>query len=144
MTEFDDDLARANLDLADARASLLGVVRALTDDALDRGRRGSWPVRQVLDHVIQSEVAYARVIAHIRGLDAAIDAPTAVASVPDALDALGSTRASLLAVLDGVGEDEFYELRTLGHDQYSVLSVLENVAAHDHEHAGQIERTVGS
>jgi hypothetical protein len=47
-----------------------------------------------------------------------------------------------LAAVEGVDEDTFYEIRSLGPDQYSVVSVLENVASHDHEHVEQIEKTM--
>jgi hypothetical protein len=45
--------------------------------------------------------------------------------------------------VEGVDEEAFYALRPLnneeGHGQtYSVLSVLENIALHDREHAAQI------
>jgi len=39
--------------------------------------------------------------------------------------------------------ETFYELRRVGHEEYSVLSVIENVANHDHEHAAQIRAIVG-
>ena len=50
----------------------------------------------------------------------------------------------LIALLDGVDEGTFYELRALGREQYSIVSVLENVASHDHEHLEQIARTIAS
>jgi hypothetical protein len=39
-----------------------------------------------------------------------------------------------------VTEDEFYEVRQLGREEYSVLSLLENVELHDNEHSAQIEQ----
>jgi hypothetical protein len=41
-----------------------------------------------------------------------------------------------------VDEDHFYALRTVSHEEYSILSLLENVANHDREHAAQVEATL--
>jgi hypothetical protein len=62
----------------------------------------------------------------------------------EALTQLETTRK---AVLDGVGhvkEADFYRLQSIGHEEYSVLSILENVASHDREHAEQIQKTLAS
>ena len=53
------------------------------------------------------------------------------------------SRTALLKALGALEMDPkayetFYELKKVGHEEYSVLSVLENVASHDHEHAAQI------
>jgi hypothetical protein len=37
-----------------------------------------------------------------------------------------------------MASEKFYEVKPVGHEEYSVLSVLENVAHHDREHADQI------
>lgn len=58
--------------------------------------------------------------------------------------ALARTRTQFVALLDGIDEATFYELRALGREQYSVVSVLENVASHDHEHLEQIAKTLAS
>ena len=52
-------------------------------------------------------------------------------------------RKALLKALDALDDDPlayetFYTLKQMGHEEYSVLSVLENVANHDREHAEQI------
>jgi hypothetical protein len=39
---------------------------------------------------------------------------------------------------DGVDDETLYRLAPLGANEYSVLSVLENDADHDHEHVAQI------
>ena len=44
--------------------------------------------------------------------------------------------------IDHVKEEDFYRLQTIGHEEYSVLSILENVASHDREHAEQIRKTL--
>ena len=38
----------------------------------------------------------------------------------------------------GVDEETFYRLGAVGHEEYSVLSLLENVALHDREHGPQV------
>ena len=67
-----------------------------------------------------------------------------VASASAAIGALERHRATLLTALEGVDEVAFYEMRSLGHEQYSVISVLENVASHDHEHLEQLQKTARS
>ena len=44
--------------------------------------------------------------------------------------------------MDPMASEKFYELRKVGHEEYSVLSILENVANHDREHAEQIRKTL--
>ncbi len=41
-----------------------------------------------------------------------------------------------------MANETFYELKRVGHEEYSVISVLENVANHDREHAEQIRAIV--
>ncbi|MDP3769141.1 MAG: DinB family protein [Dehalococcoidia bacterium] len=138
--EFEADLRTAREQLDTSREGLLKVVGALSDADLDRGRRGGWPVRRVLEHVIQSEWLYSRVVTHLRGLpvegDLVSGAPT---SVPDALDRLGAARRALLQAAEDVDEEAFYQLQTVGHEEYSILTVLENTALHDREHADQVQ-----
>ena len=67
-----------------------------------------------------------------------------VASASAAIEALVRTRTQLVALLDGVDEATFFALRALGREQYSVVSVLENVASHDHEHLEQIAKTLAA
>ena len=63
---------------------------------------------------------------------------TAVASVAEAARGLTASRDGLLAALEGVDEETFYRLGAVGHEEYSVLSLLENVALHDREHGPQV------
>jgi hypothetical protein len=69
----------------------------------------------------------------------ALEAPSTIA---DAISRLAESRRTLAGTVDGVGEDVFYELRPVGHEEYSVLSVLENVVSHDAEHEHQIRRLI--
>jgi hypothetical protein len=57
-------------------------------------------------------------------------------------EALGATRQAVIDTTSQVEERDFYRLQTIGHEEYSVLSILENVANHDREHAEQIRRTL--
>ncbi len=138
-TEFANDLARLRTELADRRSELLAVVDRLSDAKLGAARRGGWSARRVLDHVISSEQAYARVLAHLRGRP--IDGeppPSQPASVEDARAKLSTARETLLVALDGVDEESFYALKQLGQEEYSILSVLENARSHDLEHGEQL------
>ena len=146
MDEFERDLAGNMTAIDVARASLVQRVRQLSDDDLGRTRRGGWSVREVLRHVIESEISYTKVLAFLRGapIDIAAAGPDDVATASGAVGALERYRAVLLTALQGVDEATFYEMRSLGHEQYSVISVLENIASHDHEHLEQIEKTAPS
>ncbi len=146
MGDFSSDLA-SNLDeMADHRKHLLDAVSALSTDDMMVTRRGGWSVREVLHHVIDAEVSYTKVIGFLRS--APVDVPNAtdadVASPEAASEALRRSRQQLLASLEGVDESTFYDLRALGKEQYSVVSVLENVAAHDHEHLVQLKKTLAT
>ena len=138
--EFDQEREETLRRLEAARAGLLARIDGLSDEDLGRARRGQWTIAGVLDHVIRSEAAYVRVAAHLRG--GAIMDPITVPEITRAAVAreeLGRQRAHLLDVLAGVGEEEFYEMRPIGHEQYSIISLLENVELHDHEHTAQLE-----
>ena len=138
--EFDRDLTSAREELDAARRVLLPVVSALSDADLDQARRGGWAVRRVLEHVIQSEWLYARLVAHLRGAPVPGDVVSGgPSSAADAAQRLDASRRALLAALDGVDEASFYRLSAVGHEEYSIISVLENTANHDREHAGQVQ-----
>ena len=138
--EFDRDLATARDSLASAREGLLAVVSALAEDDLTRARRGGWSVRRVLEHVIESEWLYTRLATHLRDLPQPDETPSTEApSVAEATRAMGAAREALLAAVAGVDEETFYRLGAVGHEEYSVLSLLENVALHDREHAPQVQ-----
>lgn len=143
MSTFDDDKRSLTTALDGARKQLLDVIDHLTEDDLTRGRRGSWTVARILQHVIDSERIYVQVL---HGLIAAPapDLPHAglPATTADARSALDATRTAVLNAVEIAPEDGFYDLRRMGHEEYSVFSVLENVANHDIEHAHQISATL--
>ena len=142
MSEFDSDKAALLSDLNEARTELDGVVRTLQADDMERVRRGSWPVSRILDHVIDSERIYSQLISVFNGQPAVLVQKGEITSAEAVVSALGVTRAGLLAAISSVEEKDFYRLQTIGHEEYSVLSILENVASHDREHADQIRKTV--
>ena len=138
--DFERELTGAREQLEAAREELLTVVGALVDADLARSRRGGWAVGRVLEHVIQSEWLYAGLVAHLRDRPSPGDVVTGVpASVADAADRLAASHQALLVALDGVDEASFYRLRSVGHEEYSILSVLENGTNHDREHAAQVQ-----
>jgi uncharacterized damage-inducible protein DinB len=143
--EFDADLADIRAALEESRAHLLAVLRSLDDASLDRGRRGGWTVRRVLEHVIQSEHIYARLIQNLRGAQPSQEAlPSAPSSVDEAIEQEHAARHALRDAFEGIDEEAFYTLGKIGHEEYSVLSVLENEAAHEREHAAQITSILSS
>jgi len=146
MTTFRLDLEAALADIASARAELVSAVQALRDSDLEKARRGGWSVRRILEHVTDSEWMYAQAAAYLRGARAPERGPADCRgrAVDEILCMLDSSRRALLKAVDGVSEDAFYEIKRLGHEEYSVLSLLENAAAHDREHAAQVRATLGA
>jgi phosphinothricin acetyltransferase len=132
------DLARVLNDMRDQRTHLLAVIAPLTPDDLRAQRPGGWSVGRVLQHVIDSEAIYAKLLAHQYGKTAPECGTSEPADGAAAVAALDCTRAAVQQMADGIDADTLYRLVRFGHDEYSPLSVLENVAAHDHEHIGQI------
>jgi uncharacterized damage-inducible protein DinB len=142
---FDSDKSGLLSDLDASHETLLDVVRRLSADDLTRARRGSWSVSRILGHVLQSERLYIQLISVFSGEPAAPAPAGAVEDTPAELaNALESSRAALLRAVTRVGEADFYRLQIIGHEEYSVLSILENVANHEREHAEQIMKTLAS
>ena len=141
---FTLDLEAALADLTSARADLVSAVQPLTAADLESARRGGWPVHRILQHVIESEWMYAQAAAYLCDAPAPERGQTACAALPadEILCLLDASRMALLGPVEGVSEDAFYEVKPLGHEEYSVLSILENAAAHDREHAAQVRATV--
>ncbi len=138
------DLERALADISGARASLLSVVASLTPDDLARSRRGGWTIGRVLEHVIESEQMYAKLLAHLCGRTAPDLSGPAVDDIEQVQQLLHHSRNAVLSAVDGVDEDTLYRLARVGHEEYSVLSGLENVALHDREHRDQIDDLLAS
>src|SRR5207249_3165213 len=130
MDEFSRDLAENLTAIDEARGALLAQIRGLSPEDLRRVRRGGWSVQEVLRHVIDSEVAYTKVVGFLRSKPADLSNASGddVSSGPAAGEALERTRQAVMSLLAGMDENTFYELRALGKEQYSVVSVLENVA----------------
>lgn len=144
MSDFSSDKAELLNGMHKSRVQLNEVVGKLSPDDLSSARRGSWPVSKILDHVLHSERLYAQLISVFSGVGASIEPGANPETSAEALAALETTRKAVLDGVDQVKEADFYRLQTIGHEEYSVLSILENVAAHDLEHAEQIRKTVTS
>ena len=144
MTEFDSDKAALLSDLNEARTELDGVVGSLQTGDMERVRRGSWPVSRILQHVVDSERIYTQLISVFNGQPAISVENGEVTNAAAVASSLGATRAGLLEAISSVQEKDFYRLQTIGHEEYSVLSILENEINHEREHATQIARTVST
>lgn len=145
-SEFESDLTGLKTDIDASRAQLNAAVASLSDSDLDRARRGGWSLRRTLEHVIDAEWLYALLVSHL-GSQTAPDRPHTSCegdTVPDVVAKLSACRTALLTSLEGATEDNFYKVQVMGHEEYSILSVLENVANHDREHAEQIKKTIAS
>jgi uncharacterized damage-inducible protein DinB len=140
------DLEALTADLTDARATLVSTVQRLSDADLDKTRRGGWSVRRVIEHLIESEWFYATLVAHLRQAHPPERRHISCEGQPvdEILCMLEDGRVGLLRAIDGVDENTFYDVQRMGHEEYSVLSILENAANHDREHAAQITAIVSA
>jgi len=142
MSEFEADKAALLREMDEARAELEAVVLKLEANDMERVRRGSWPVSRILAHVRDSERIYTQLISVFNGQPAVSVESGELSTSAKVASSLGATREGLLEAISSVEEKDFYRLQTIGHEEYSVLSILENVASHDREHAQQIQKTV--
>jgi uncharacterized damage-inducible protein DinB len=138
MSEFDAHLSELTASLERRRSELLAGLAQLHDEDLVRARRGGWTIGKVLEHVIGAEWHYARLARNLRGLDDVAQVTCEPAAVTEVVEALSRSRAALLEAIHGITEPDFYRLGSVGPEEYSVVSVLENVEQHDVEHLGQI------
>ncbi len=139
-TTFQADLTSARSDLDAARAELITVVQSLNDADLEAARRGGWTIARVLHHVIQGDTYYTGTIGYLSENPRPTNMPpSAPASVSDAIQQLEAAGAAFRSALESVGEDAFYTVKPVAHEEFSVLSLLENVTHHDREHAAQIQ-----
>lgn len=143
MSDFSSDRTELLNEMRRSRVQLNEVVGKLSADDLSSARCGSWPVSKILDHVLHSEKLYAQLISVFSGVGTSVEANGSPSTSAEALTALEATRNAVLDGVEHVKEEDFYRLQTIGHEEYSVLSILENVAAHDREHAEQIRKTLG-
>jgi hypothetical protein len=147
---YHSDLAAAHEAMHVSRDELLSAVDTLNRADLERARKGGWTVGKVLEHVIHSERLYGQAIAYLVGTEVRADGGSSTpGSATEARSALLDARKNLLKALEALDRDPmaaktFYELKRVGHEEYSVISVLENVASHDREHAEQIRTILAS
>lgn len=121
------------------RESLCQFVSGLGPTDLERARRGGWSISRVLEHIVDSEWHYARLVRRLRACDDIAPESGPISDGNAAVDRLARSREALIAAVDGVTEDDFYRLDTSGREEYSVVSVLENVEQHDIEHTAQLQ-----
>lgn len=132
------DLATALDDMRDARDRFAALVSPLSREALESARPGGWTLRRVLHHVIESEAIYAKLLAHQCARPAGGMRTDEPSDGVDALAMLDVTRQAVRDIIDGIPDEVLYRLTTIGHEEYSPLSVLQNVASHDRDHYTQI------
>ncbi len=140
MSTFEADLDVALRDLTDARADLVSTVERLSSPDLDRARRGGWPISRVIEHAIEHDYMMAMGASAVRGQPVGPRGEMSCDGQPvdEIICRMESGRVALLASVKDVTEEQFYLLLKLGHEEFSVLSILENAAHHDREHADQI------
>jgi hypothetical protein len=138
MSEFDAHLSELTANLERHRSELLAGLGEVNDEDLVRARRGGWTIGKVLEHIVGAEWHYARLARNLRGLSDIPQEPFEATTVAEAVAALSRSRAALLAAIDRIPEEDFYRLGSVGREEYSVVSVIENAEQHDLEHLGQI------
>lgn len=131
MSDFSSHKAELLGDIQKSRAQLNEVVAKPSADDLSSARRGSWPVSKILEHVLHSERLYVQLISVFSGVGASIEPSGSPSTPAEALTALGATRKAVRDSINHVKEEDFYRLQTVGHEEYNVLSILENVGAHE-------------
>ena len=144
-SEFENDLQTWRREIELSRGDLFSLIERLREADLSRGRRGNWNVAQILEHIIKSELLiYAGGIRQIRGAGEMRWSETSATpkSLTEVKEGLEAARRQLLEALEGVDEETFYRLEPFGTLDYSVLSILENVASHEREHTAQIRETL--
>ncbi|MDE3097219.1 MAG: GNAT family N-acetyltransferase [Chloroflexota bacterium] len=140
----DSTLPRALADMHGERQVLVAAIGALREGDLDRARPGGWTVGRILAHVIDSEQAYVRLLAQMTGRRAPETPAAEAGTAAEAIAQLARTRAAVHATIDGIDGATLYRLVRFGHEEYSPLSVLENITAHDREHRAQIAQVLAS
>ena len=137
------ELERVLDDMASAQRALLALVSTAPPGSLGRARPGGWTLGRVLHHVIESEAVYAKLLAHQRGAPAPDLDTGEPADGADAAAKLAATRSAVETLIDGIDDATLYRLVRFGHEEYSPLSVLENIASHDRDHYAQIAELIG-
>ena len=137
--EFDRDLASAIQEVEEARDETLSIVKALKDDELTKGRRGSWDVRGVIDHIVGADRSFAGGIARQTGAEMPAGEQIELSSTAEAVRQLEGGRRLLLSTCDGVDEETFYKMESFHGQDASVLGILGTASAHDREHSAQIQ-----
>jgi uncharacterized damage-inducible protein DinB len=142
MSDYEDDRRELLSDLNQSRGELVSTVQRLGPEDFGNARRGSWTISKILDHVLHSERLYTQLVCTFGGKPATAQDAGPVATADEAEMALNKSREAFLQAVEEVTEEDFYRLQTIGHEEYSILSILENNAAHDREHAEQIAKTL--
>ncbi|MDQ6919231.1 MAG: DinB family protein [Candidatus Dormibacteraeota bacterium] len=134
-------------------AVLEAAIRAVPEADLDHAVEG-WTPRQVAHHVADSEMTSAirirRLLAEERPQLAAYDEELFARQlhyserpVDGSLEAVRGARASTLALLEVLSEDEWAREGTHSESgRYSVTDWLRIYAAHCHDHADQVRRAL--
>lgn len=141
--QFEDDLQQALTAAREAHSALLAVLAELGDEDLYLSLRGNWTIRRVIQHLVQSYNFYLAIILRGRGRGVTGSSTETIgdfSTITEAARLLDIGFQTALAATDGVDEETFYHpAPARDGNEYSVLSVIESIAAHDLEHAEQIK-----
>ena len=138
-TSHEEDLRRVIADLKRERAALFRTLRPIEAGDFDRARPGGWSIGRVAQHLVESDVLYAKLLAHQTQRDAGDLPGIEPADGASTMAALMVTQRAMLHMVEGIDAETLYRMTKVGHEEYSPLSLLENIAMHDGEHQAQIE-----
>lgn len=141
--------------LDDSRSRLFEQIRGLTEEQFRHiPASEEWPIATYLAHLLRIERVYAERAAVALAEDQPVIASTRVQNdddpglaqrmaVPQIIHGMLNARRDLLAVLDRC--DDAALARTAQHETLGTMSVrqmLEKMAGHEEEHAGDVARLV--
>jgi len=137
-TNAERDLAGLLHQMRTDREAMLATIGRIEHGGMAVERPGGWSVARVLQHVIEAENNYAKLLAYLTGKPALECDTSPPADGAAARHALAATRSAVEEMIDDIDAETLYALKRVGHEEYSPLSVLENIALHDREHVEQI------
>jgi hypothetical protein len=129
------DLRRAIDHAREEFRAALGGAAAVWDQRPAEHGEAAWATRQVAEHVLAAELAYAGGVASALGQERPGWETFTLPAVADALAALDHVAASSRAIMDQVTDQE---LPVTAPSGATVFEVMQKAARHLEEHARQI------
>ena len=124
-------------DMRDARAAFAALGARSGPKAMAQARPGGWTVGRIIEHLIESDVLYAKLLAHQCGAEFAPPAEqTPVRTAPPPWS--GSMQRETPCWRCSMASTRARSTVWCWEQAYSPVSLLEHVASHEREHTRQI------